>query len=193
MESKGKLSQVKRGLRRTAFWLLGMAWLGMVFGGMAIAFTSSPHSPIIGWVLLAVAAVILIATMDKWVGVFSALLACAIINCVIVIAKGHMPNSPAVRVARLDAVIMTFMYLAGAMASFTFTKRKLHLLDRLALFVFVFCFFWGAVAPRLMVLTLGIGVGWLVAAWAYDRLQRRRNPQHQSGPALEGFRGNTAR
>jgi chromate transport protein ChrA len=120
--------------------------------------------------MLAIAAVILIVTMDRWVEVFSALLACGILGGIITIAGGHAVNNPRVRVARLDAVIMTLLIAASAVVSFTFTKRKLRLPDRIALFVFVFCFFWGAAVPRLGLLALGIGTALLVAAWDYDRI-----------------------
>lgn len=167
------MSQVKSGFRRAAAWLLGMAWLGLVFGGMAVAFTPSPQPRAIGWAMLALATVILVVTMDRWVEVFSALLACGILGGIITIAQGHAVNSPQVRVARLDAVIMTLLIAASAVASFTFTKRKLRLPDRVSLFVFVFCFFWGAAVPRLGLLALSIGTASLVAAWGYYQIERR--------------------
>lgn len=173
-------AQVKAGFRRAGAWLLGIAWLGLVFGGLAVAFTPSPHSPVLGWVLLIIAAVVLIVTMDRWVGVFSALLAYGIIGGLATIASGHMPNLPGVPMARVDAIVMTLLIAASAVVSFTFTKRKLTLPDRIALFTFVFCFFWQAVSPRLMLLALAIGFSCLVAAWAYDRLYRHPNPRRRS-------------
>lgn len=193
MRGGGRVSEVKRGFRRAALWLLGMAWLGLVFAGMAIAFTPSPHSPAVGWVLLAVAAIILIATMDKWVDVFSALLACAILGGILTIMEAHAVNHPEVKVPRLEGVAMTVLIAAGAMASFTFAKRRLRPLDRVALFAFVFCFFWGAAAPRLALPTLGVGVAWLVAAWAYDRIWCRRSPKRPSGRAVDDPRRDVAK
>jgi hypothetical protein len=193
MERKGKLSEVKRGFRTAGLWLFVMGWLGLVVGGMAIAFTPSPHSRLTGWVMIAVAAIILVATMDKWVGVLSALLAYGTFGGILTIAGGHAVNHPEVKVPRVEGVVMTVLIAAGAMASFTFTKRRLYLLDRIALFVFVFCFFWGAAAPRLALLALGIGVGWLAAAWAYDRIWRRRDPDRRRGPAVDRLRRNAAR
>jgi hypothetical protein len=127
----------------------------------------------VGWVLLVVAAVTLIVTMDRWVEVFSALLAYGIIGGLLTIAEGHAVNHPEVRIARLDATIMTLLIAAGAVVSFSFAKRKLKLPDRVALFAFVFCFFWQAVVPRLMLVALGIGFSCLAFAWAYNRIQRR--------------------
>ena len=71
-EAGGK--QGKNGFRRAGAWLLGFAWLGLVFAGMAIAFTPSPHSPALGWGLLGIAALVLVFTMDRWVKVFPGLL-----------------------------------------------------------------------------------------------------------------------
>ncbi len=173
-------SQVLSGFRRAAAWLLGFAWLGLVFAGLAIAFTPSPYSPAIGWVLLAIAAIILMVTMDRWVGVFSALLTYAIISGIFTLASGHLPNNPQARVGRTEAMIMIMLYVVSAVVSFTFTKRGLKILDRVALFAFVLCFFGQAVVPRLMLLALGIGTGCLAAAWAYDRYQRRPTPDPPS-------------
>jgi len=193
MKSRARLSEVKAGLRRAAFWLLGMGWLGLVFAGMAIAFTPSPHSPAVGWLLLAAAAIILIATMDKWVGVFSALLACSILGGILTITEGHAVNHPEVKVSHLEGVVITAVLAASAVVSFTFTKRRLRLLDRVALFVFVFCFFWQAADSRVTLLALGAAFCSLLVAWGYDRTQRRRDPDHQSGAPLESFGGNTAK
>lgn len=184
MDRKGTAVKVKGGLRRVAAWILGMGWLGVVIAGMAIAFSPSPHSPAIGWVLLGIAALILILTTDKWVKAFSALLACGIVGGIITIAEGHAVNNPQVRVARFSAIIMTLLIAASALVSFTFTKRKLHLPDRVALFVF--CFFWGAAAPRLWLLTLVIGFSSLVVAWVFDRVHRRRVPERPSASTGAG-------
>ncbi len=174
-------SQVKAGFRRAGALLLGFAWLGLVFGGLAIAFTPSPHPPVVGWLLLIAAALVLIAIMDRWVGVFSALLAYGIIGGIVTIVSGHAVNHPEVPVPRLYAVIMTLLIAGSAVVSFTFTKRKLGLPDRIALFAFVFCFFWTPMVSHLTLVPLGIGFSCLVGAWAYDRLRRRRGHSRGSG------------
>jgi hypothetical protein len=73
-------SQVISGLRKTGAWLLGMAWLGLVFAGMAIAFSPSNYPRAAGWVLLVLAAIILLATADRWVKAFPGLLGVATIK-----------------------------------------------------------------------------------------------------------------
>jgi hypothetical protein len=175
-------SQVKRGFRRAGAWLLGFAWLGLVVAGLAIAFTPSPHSPALGWVLLTIAALVLVLTMDRCVDVFSALLTTGIIGGILTIVDGHAVNHPEVPIGRFDATIMTLLIAASAVVSFTFTKHKLTVPDRIAVFVFVFCFFWQAVVPHLMLVALGIGFASLFAAWVYDRT-RLRNRHSASGNA----------
>jgi CHASE2 domain-containing sensor protein len=63
--------QVKSGLRRTAGWLAGMAWLGLVFWGIVEAFGteanfSERHHPsrVLGYFILVAAAVIFVITAD---------------------------------------------------------------------------------------------------------------------------------
>lgn len=167
-------SEVKTGFRRAGGWLLGLAWLGLVFAGLAIAFTPSSHSPVLGWVLLSTAAIIAIATMDHWIKVFPALLAYGVLGSILTLVDGHVVNHPEVRVSRTEAVFMIVFFAITATLSFTFARRHLHVWDRIAVVVFILCFFWQAVAPNLMRLALGIGFTSLLLAWVYDRIQNRR-------------------
>lgn len=166
--------QIKNGFQSVGTWLLGFAWLGLVFAGMAVAFTPSSHSPALGWVLLGIAALILVFTMDRWVKIFPGLLAYGVVSSILMLVNGHAANHPEVPVSRLEAVLLIGFFAAAAVLSFTFTKHKLTLPDRIALFTFIFCFFWQAVAPRLMLIALAIGFSCLVGAWIYDRTHRRR-------------------
>ena len=173
MGEKG--TEVKQGLRRAGLWLLGFAWLGLVFAGMAIAFTPSPHSPAVGWVLLAVAAAIALVTMDRWVKIFPGLLAYGILGSVLELSDGHAVGLPQAPVSRPDAVISLLFCAVGAAISVTFARRKLHATDRVALFAFVFCFFWQAADPKIMRIALGTGLGLLLFAWLYDHFRHRRS------------------
>jgi hypothetical protein len=169
-EAGGK--QVKNGFRRAGAWLLGFAWLGLVFAGMAIAFTPSPHSPALGWGLLGIAALVLAFTMDRWVKVFPGLLAYGVVGSILMLMNGHAVNHPEVLVSKLEAALLIVFFATAAALSFTFTKHKLTVPDRIALIAFIFCFFWQAVEPRRMLLALAIGFSCLVGAWAYDRVRR---------------------
>jgi hypothetical protein len=169
MTNNSVRSQVKRGFLRAGAWLLGFVWLGVVFAGLAIITTPPPPSSVLGWVLLAIAALVLVFTMDRCVGVFSALLATGIIGGILTVVDGHAVNHPEVPIARSDGLTLTLLIAASAVVSFTFTKHKLTVPDRIAVFVFVFCFFWQAVVPHLMLVAFGVGFASLFAAWVYDR------------------------
>lgn len=169
-----KATEVKQGFRRAGLWLLGIAWLGLVFAGMAIAFTPSPHSPAVGWALLALAAAIALVTMDRWVKIFPGLLAYGVLGSLLELSDGHAVGLPQAPVSRTDAIISLLFCAVGAAISVTFAKRKLHVTDRVALFAFVFCFFWQAADPKFMRIALGTGLGLLVLAWLYDHFQHRR-------------------
>ena len=91
---------------------------------------------------------------------------------------GTTVNHPDVPVSRLQGVMMIEFFATAAALSLTFTKHKETVLDRVGLFIFVLCFFWQAVAPRVMIVALGIGFTCLIGAWGYDRLQRRRRPDN---------------
>ena len=172
MGEKG--TEVKQGLRRAGLWLLGFAWLGLVFAGMAIAFTPSPHSPAVGWVLLAVAAAIALVTMDRWVKIFPGLLAYGILGSVLELSDGHAVGLPQAPVSRPDAVISLLFCAVGAAISVTFARRKLHATDRVALFAFL-CVFSGRRPFRSGWIALGTGLGLLLFAWLYDHFRHRRS------------------
>jgi hypothetical protein len=170
------------GIKIVGAWLLGIVWLGLVFGGLAIAFTPSPHSPVLGFLLIGIAAVILAFTVNKWVKVFPGLLAYGILGSVLTLVEGHVVNHPEVTVSHQKAVAM-ILYFAGATGlSLTFLKRKLSVVDRFAILAFVFCFFWQAVIPNLMVVALGVGLFCLIIAWAYDRAGMGRKRNHKASP-----------
>ena len=112
-----RATEVKRGFRGAALWLLGIAWLGLVFAGMAISFTPSPHSPALGWVFLAVAAAIALMTMDRWVRIFPGLLAYGVLGSLLELLDGHAVGLPEAPVSRTDAVI-SLLFFAESQSRF---------------------------------------------------------------------------
>jgi hypothetical protein len=187
------MSQVKSGLRRTGTWLLGMAWLGLVFAGVAIAFTPSPHSPILGWSLLGLAAIIFLVLMDRWIRVFPALMAIGTLSSLGWLFTGHATGNPAVRISRPTALGAALFFAANCALGLSFVGRKLHVVDRIALLALVVGFFWQAVDNHVTVPALGVGFCGLFIAWAYDRIQRRRGPNCHSGSGLGSFSSHTAK
>jgi hypothetical protein len=195
MQQQSAISQVKSGFILTGKIFLMMGWLGLVFAGIAEAlspasdFNQGPPHRALGWVLLAIASLVLTLTMDRWTKVFPGLAAYAAVNSTMAIASGHALNNPQVRIPRLDAVIIAVVLYACAFISFAFTKHRLTIPDRMALFAFVFCVFWQAVAPHMFLPAMIIAGFSLALAWAYDLLHRTRNANRRAAPASVTGRG----
>lgn len=183
---------MKSGFRLTGTILLFVGWFGLVLGGLGVAFTPSPHSPVLGWILLLAAAVIFFMTMDRWIkGAFSGILAVGTLNAFFCIVTGRLTTTSA-PISHLHAVIMTALFAGSTALSLTFRDRKLRVLDRVAIFIFVFCIFAGALYDEvklhhmgtqleqitLALLSLGVGCSCLFMAWGYDRYQRFRDTDH---------------
>jgi len=175
MPRQGILVQVKGGFRLAGAWLLAFAWLVLVFSGLGIAFSSSPHHPAVGWALLAVAAIIFLLTMDRWVRFFPAVVACGVLGGVVTTLSGHVVNHPEVAVPRWEGAIMTLLLAAAAVVSQSFEKRRLRAPDRIALLAFTFSLFSQAVDSKVMLPGLAMGTASLASAELYNRLRRRRN------------------
>jgi hypothetical protein len=99
--------------------------LNVTINGLGISFSPSPHSPLIGWALLFLAALIPILTVDRWAKVLPAILAWGIIGGILTIVEGHAVNHPEVRVSRPVATVMTLLIGGSAILSLTFKNRKL--------------------------------------------------------------------
>ena len=95
------------------------------------------------------------------------------LSSVVMLIEGHALSHPEIRVTHMQAVVQILFFTAGAALSSSFPKHNLILPDRFALFVFVSCFFWQAAAPRFTVIALCVGFFGLIAAWAYDQLERK--------------------
>lgn len=188
MAKPSAMIQVKNGFRTAGAWLLGLGWLGLAFAGMAIAFSTSEYPPVAGWVLLAIDAIILVSTAQRWVKALPGLLGLATLNALVSVVSGHATNLPSVPVPRSEAVVATLLLAASTALSPSFASRKLSVLDRLAFLICACCIFWGAVDHRVTLpVQMGIATFFLFSAWAYDRLQRRRGhnrpDHHMEGPA----------
>ncbi len=182
--SKGEtMTHVRNGFRTAGAWLLGFAWLFLVFAGMGIAFSSSPHSPVMGWVLLAIAAIGLVVTADHWVKAFPGLMIVATFNSLIMISSGHSIGSPAVLVPRWMAVGGAVAFAVATALSYTFRGRRLGVVDRLALLALPASIVWGAIDQHVALPALAGGVGCLFLAWAYGRIRHHGGPNHRASHA----------
>lgn len=172
------------GLRRAGGWLLGMAWLGLVYAGIIEAFGSprdfgegSHPSPILGYTVLVVAAVIMVVTAEHWKRVFPGIMLAAILNAWLELTRGHAVNNPSVRVSSSTATIHLIVATGVMLLTLTFKSRRLSMLDRGAFLAFVISFFWGAIDPRFASLKLLVGASCILAAWAVDWVKDGRASQ----------------
>lgn len=180
------MTQVKNGFRTAGAWLLGLGWLGLVFTGMAIAFPPpSKYPPAVGWVLLTVAAIILVTTAHRWVKALPGLLGLATLNALVSIFSGHATNLPSVPISRSESLVATLLLAVSTALSPSFTARELRLVDRLAFLIYASCIFWGAVDHRVTLpVQMGVATFCFFSVWVYDRIERRRGhnlPGHHLG------------
>lgn len=174
--------QVKSGFRRTGGWLLGIAWFGLVLWGIIEAFGtdanfSEGHHPsrVLGYVVLGVAAAIFVATANRWKRVFPGIMLAATLGAVLELWHGHAVNNLSVLIPRWIAFSQLIVIAGVTVLSFTFKKRPLNIVDRIALLAFAASIYVGGdeATRQQLPLALIVGGACVLAAWAYDRLQRR--------------------
>jgi len=172
--------QVKSGFRRAGGWLLGMAWLGLVFWGIVEAFGteanfSEGHHPsrVLGWVLLCAAAFIFVVTANRWKRVFPGVMLAATLGSLLELVSGHAVNNPQVLIPRSIAFVQLVVITGVTALSFRFKKRPLNILDRIALLAFAGSIYVGGeeAAQQKVPLALIVGGLCVLFAWAIDRLK----------------------
>jgi hypothetical protein len=174
MGKTNMITQVRNGFRAAGTALLGLGWLGLVIAGLGEAFTP-PGRPIVGWALLAVAAIILVATAHSWVKALPGILGLATLNALVSILLGHATNLPSVPISRSESIVATLFLAISTAMSPSFTVRGLRVVDRLAFLIYASCIFWGAVDHRVRLsVQMGFATFCLFSAWGYDRIERRR-------------------
>jgi len=184
MGRRGVLAQVKGGFRLAGAWLLAFAWFVLAFSGLGIARSQSPHRPVVGWALLAAAAIIFLLTMDRWVRFFPGVLVCGVLGGIVTTISGHVVNHPEAAVRRWEGAVMTLLLAIGAVISQSFQERGLRPSDRVALLAFTCSLFSQALDSRVMLPGLTIGTLCLAAAWAIGRRRRRgHSPGNAQHPA----------
>jgi hypothetical protein len=174
MDRPNMKTEVTTGFRAAGFALLGLGWLGLVLGGIVVAFIpQSKYPPVVGWVLLAMAATILVTTAQTWVKAMPGLLGLATLNALIAGLTGHTANLSSAPIPRSDALTAAVLLATSTVLSLSFTSRKIYAVDRIAFLIYAICIFWGAVDHRVtLTLQMGIATFSLFSAWLYDRLRR---------------------
>jgi hypothetical protein len=169
------MDQVAHGSKTAGTWLLGVIWLAIVFAGVAIAFTPSKFPPAVGWCLLAVAALVLLATANRWVTALPGILGVATLNSLAMIFTGHATGNPSVLVSRRLALFSAICLGASTLISLNFQDRNLHVHDRIAFLVYAICLAWTAIKPWTSYRALGTATAVLFAAWSYNHLIRTKS------------------
>ena len=179
--------QVKSGFRLAGGWLLGIAWLGLVLWGILEAFGtdanfSEGHHPsrVLGYVVLGVSAAIFVATADRWKRVFPGIMLAATLGALLELEQGHAVNNPSLLIPRWIALVQLVVVAVVTALSFTFKRRTLNIVDRIALLIFAASIFVGGdeATRQELPLALIIGGACVLAAWAYARVRRR--PENSS-------------
>jgi hypothetical protein len=172
--------QVHSGFRHAGGWLLGMAWLGLVFWGIVEAFGteanfSAGHHPSrgLGYFILGAAAVIFLITANVWKRVFPGIMLAATLGAVVELARGHAVNNPSLHIPRWIAFIQLLVIVGVTAISSTLKERPLSTIDRFALLTFAASIYLGGeeVTQQKMPFALIVGGICVLIAWAIDRLK----------------------
>ncbi|NDQ58285.1 MAG: hypothetical protein GZ088_14540 [Acidipila sp.] len=174
--------QVKSGFRSAGGWLLGIAWFGLVLWGILEAFGteanfSEGHHPsrLSGYLLLGVGAAVFVVSANRWKRILPGIMFAATLGALLELWHGHAVNNPSVLIPRWIALVQLVVIAGVASLSVTFKTRDLNMVDRIALLVFAASIYVGGDEATRQELPLALIVGGVcvLAAWAYDRLQRR--------------------
>jgi len=144
--------------------------LGTVFSSEA------RFPPIIGWLALAIAAVIAVWTMERWVRVLPGFLAYGVFNGLSMIATGHLVNDASKTIPRSTAVIITLLGAGSTVVAISLSSRKPTGVDRIAALGVFGSLLVGLVNERLTVWSFALMFGCLAIAWWTDRARRHVRP-----------------
>jgi hypothetical protein len=161
--------QVKKGFRTVGAWLLGFAWLCLVFAGIIIGFSQNKYPRGLGWALLAVAAAVLVLTADRWIKAFPGILGVATFNSLIAVFSGHATGNVSVLIPKTTAILATLLLAVGTVLSLSFRNERMSALDRSAVLTLVVSIGWGAVDIRRWLHALAVGICCLFLAVLYKR------------------------
>jgi len=180
--------EIKNGLRRAGVWLLGLAWMIAAGIGVTSMFSGDRKSQITGWGFLLIAAIVFILTMNRWIKIVPVLLAYGLLGALLATASGHALNRPELPMSFAEGIVLMLFFGASAAISATFTKRRLRLSDRIALFAFVALLFREMAQDRISPIGLAAALGCLVFAWCYDHFSNG----HHANRSLFGKVGGAA-
>jgi hypothetical protein len=171
-------------LLRAGAYIAAFFWLAFAYAGGVLASRpeTGTHSHLVGWTILLVAIAVMIATVNYWVKYLQVILGAGILGGLLATGTGHLVNDTK-PFPRSIAVALTVLFVGCSLISRAMARRRLTMLDRAVLIIFLVAFLIGIVkdTPTSGLIGLGIGFGCLCVAWLYDRLISGAEP------------GNTAR
>jgi hypothetical protein len=165
--------------QRLAAWCLGILWMMSAGIGVTVVFSETSRSRVTGWIFLLLAAVLFLVTMDRWIRALPGLLGYGVFGALLATVSGHGINRQDLPISKPEGIVLMLFFCLSAIVSYTFSKRRLRLLDRIALFGFVSLVFRAIWFDSISATGLGIPLGCLVVAWGYDRYSVSRSvPAH---------------
>jgi hypothetical protein len=123
----------------------------------------------VGWAILLICVVVLVATVDRWVRFLQVFLGGGILGSLLALGSGHLLNGKPF--PRPVSAILTTLLIGCSLILQTLAKRKLEVVDRVALIAFVAAFVGGMLVetPTSGVIGLGTGFAILLALWLHHR------------------------
>lgn len=178
--------QVLSGLRLAGWVCLGILTCGLLVGGAGIAFSEIPGSKAIGYACLAAGAAILVSTMQLWARRFSGFLLMGALAALIQLLTGKQLNNSSIQVPRWISLLGAALMLSSSALFLELKKRRLSLVDRVALILWAALVIWGVYSTAFLIpLTLSVVV--LVLAHLTHRAKKRRQVGVPSGESPVGL------
>ena len=177
--AKGRKRQreIANGFTLAGGIVLGIVLGASLVGGIGTAFFGL-HSQIsskpIAFIVAAAAFYFIAFFVQRWAKYFAGWMAWSVLNALMMASSGHLVNNPSVLVPRSVALTMAGLMVVTALASVRFGKgRKLNIVDKTALLLWVLAFAVGANTVQYMLLAVSLGCAGLIVASLYDRRSRR--------------------
>lgn len=173
MTKSEKGTGTNQGIGRAGAWCLGMLWMITAGIGITTVFSENPGSPVTGWLFLLFSALLFMVTMDRWVSILPGLLGYGVFGAILATASGHGLNRPDLPISLREGILLISFFGLSAIISYTFTRRKLRIIDRAALLAFAASLFRVMLDDSITVTGLGIPITSLIVAWVFDRYSNR--------------------
>ena len=114
-------------------WASLVIWLLLFFGGLITVGSPNRQLPAaVGWVMLAIAAVSLMATMSYWAHLLPVLFGYGALNGLIAAVNGHLGTDASKPISRVHAGMMTACFVGCALLTVRF-RRPVTVADRLGI------------------------------------------------------------